>query len=226
MKRAVRVLSSMGIVLAFAGTAVIAHADATPSAHSAAPAAPVTLEALLERFAKSPGVTASFTEEKQIALLAAPLKVEGVIHYSPKRGLVRHATKPSKESVLVDDKELVYWNGKTVQRMNLGSTPVVGTLARAFAQLLAADRVGLEKEFVLSFHSLENGGYRVSLEPKGADLKKVISAIELEGRGIELSLLRVREKNGDVSTTRFSAVDVAKRYTDAELDRVFRIPPE
>jgi outer membrane lipoprotein-sorting protein len=219
-------LASAGVVLALTGSAISAHADASGPAGPAAAAAP-SLDALLERFAKSPGLQASFTEEKQIALLAVPLKSEGVVHFAPKRGLVRHATKPSRESVLVNDKEVVYWNGKAVQRIPFASSPVVGALARAFALLLAADRNGLEKDFVLSFRPIEpSGSYRVVLEPKGADLKKIISAIELEGHGIDLSLLRVREKNGDVATTHFASVDTAKKYTDAELDRVFKVPPE
>ena len=221
-------LASAGVVLALTGTAVAAHADGSgPASPPPAAAAAPSLDALLERFAKSPGLQASFTEEKQISLLAVPLKSEGVIHFAPKRGLVRHATKPSRESVLVNDKEVVYWNGKAVQRIPFASSPVVGALARAFALLLAADRNGLEKDFVLSFKPIEPAGsYRVVLEPKGADLKKIINAIELEGHGIELSLLRVREKNGDVATTHFASVDVSKKYTDAELDRVFKVPPE
>jgi hypothetical protein len=200
------------VVLAFSG---VAHAEGPPK----------TLDTLLERFAKSPGLQASFVEEKQIALLAVPLRSEGVVHYSRDRGLVRHATKPSRESVLVNDKEIVYWNGKDTKRIPLGTSAVVGTLARAFALLLAADRAGLEKDFRLTLRPTENEGFRIVLEPKSVDVKKVISGIELEGRDIELSLLRVRETNGDVSITRFSAVDVSKKYTDAELARVFTLPP-
>ena len=47
----------------------------------------------------------------------------------------------------------------------------------------------------------------------------------VEGRGLEVSTLTVREANGDVSTTRFAAVDTQKKYTDAEADRLFRVPP-
>jgi hypothetical protein len=211
----VKGLIAAALVLVLSGASVAAHAEGPKG----------TLDTLLDRFAKSPGLQASFVEEKQIALLAMPLRSEGVVHYSPHRGLVRHATKPSRESVLVNDKEIVYWNGKDTKRIPLGASAVVGTLARAFALLLAADRAGLEKDFALTLRPAENEAFRIVLEPKSAEVKKVISGIELEGRNIELSVLRVRETNGDVSTTRFSAVDVSKKYTDAELARVFTLPP-
>jgi Outer membrane lipoprotein carrier protein LolA-like len=184
------------------------------------------LDALLERCARSPGLSAQFTEEKQIALLAVPLRSEGVLHFAPGRGLVRHTSKPSPQSVLVTDQDLVFWDGKTTKRIALGSSVTIETFAHAFSLLLTANRAALEKSFSLVFRADDAGdGWSLRLSPTGADLKKVIASIEIEGRGLDLSLLRVRETNGDVSTTRFSAVDAARKYTDAELDRLFRVPP-
>jgi hypothetical protein len=53
----------------------------------------------------------------------------------------------------------------------------------------------------------------------------VITSIELSGRGLTIGTLRVREANGDVSTTRFTDVDVQKHYGEEEADRVFKVPP-
>ena len=91
---------------------------------------------------------------------------------------------------------------------------------------MTANRAALEKSFTLAFHAHDAGdAWDLVLTPTEPDLKKMISTIEIEGTGVELSLLRIREANGDVSTTRFSSVDAAKRYTDAELDRLFLVPP-
>ncbi|HVJ90102.1 MAG TPA: outer membrane lipoprotein carrier protein LolA [Labilithrix sp.] len=193
-----------------------AHADARPDG----------LGVLLERCAASPGLTAKFVEEKQIALLSVPLRSEGTLHFSPARGLVRHTSKPSPQSVLVTDKDLDFWDGKATKKVALGSSATLATFARAFSNLLTANRAALEKTFTLAFHPHDAGdAWDLVLTPTEPDLKKMLSSIEIEGTGLELSLLRIREANGDVSTTRFSSVDPAKRYTDAELDRLFRVPP-
>jgi hypothetical protein len=128
---------------------------------------------------------------------------------------------------MITDKELAFWDGKTTTRIALSSAAAMEPLARAFTQLLTANRAALEKDFTMTFRSGDAGdAWSLQLAPTGPALKKIIAAIEIEGRGIELSVLRVRETNSDVSTTHFSSVDAAKRYTDAELDRLFRVPPQ
>jgi hypothetical protein len=199
-------------------------ASASPSPPDARASDVADLDGLLSACAKMPGLVARFNEEKQIALLAVPLRSSGTLHFARGRGLVRHTAPPSKQSVLVTDKELVFWDGKAVKRVSLASSATVDAFARSFSMILAADRAGLEKSFSIDF-ARGGGSWTLKLVPKGADLKNVIGSIELEGRGVVLSTLKVREANGDVSTTRFTDVDTAKRYTDEEADRLFRLPP-
>ena len=59
-----------------------------------------TLETLLARFSKIPGLSAKFREEKHMTLLARPLVNEGTLHFAPPHRVARHVTKPSLSSVL------------------------------------------------------------------------------------------------------------------------------
>lgn len=216
------------VALALVGVAPPRAATAEPRA-AAAPATRTTLDGLLQSCAKSPGLYAKYVEEKQVALLAVPLRTEGTVHFAPGRGLVRHTLVPSRQSVLVTDRELVFWDGKTVKRIPFGTSKTVETLARAFSLLLAADRAGLERDFALTFRRTtttpDDDAWLLELLPTSAELAKSIRAIEIEGRGLVLSTLRVREANGDLSTTRFSDVDTARRYVGEELEATFRVPP-
>jgi outer membrane lipoprotein-sorting protein len=212
-------------VLSLAVASVPATAQAEDGAAAAEKREVVDLDSLLRGCAKMPGMTARFAEAKQIALLSVPLHSAGTVYFARGRGLVRHTTEPAKQSVLVTDKEVVLWDGKATRRMNLASSSAVETFARAFALILAADRPALEKRFDLRFRTGEAGAWSLALTPKAAELARVISSIELEGRGLVLSVLRVREANGDLSTTRFTDVDVAKRWSDDDADQAFRIPP-
>lgn len=217
----------LALLIAVATSASPGARAAEPHPAASAPAAKTdevrSLDKLLEGCAKMPGLSARFVEEKQIALLAVPLRSSGTLHFARGRGLVRHTAEPSKQSVLIDDKELVIADGSNVRRIALSSSPTVETFARSFSMILAADRPALEKNFVLDFRPT-SAGWSLALTPRGQELKGVIAAIELEGQGLALTLLRIREANGDVSTTRFSAVDVAKQYGAEEAARVFRVP--
>jgi hypothetical protein len=213
------------VIAALALTPVWASAEERP-----APAAAVErvadLDALLAGCAKMPGLFARFAEEKQIALLAVPLKSSGTIHFDRARGLVRHTLLPSKQSVQVTDKELVFWDGKNTRHVSLASSATVEAFARAFTLLLSADRTALEKSFELTFTPKDSGAsWSLSLVPKNAELKSVVASMEIEGRGLVVTLLKVREANGDLTTSRFSDVDTAKRYSDEEAGRTFRVPP-
>jgi hypothetical protein len=190
--------------------------------------APVAdLDALLARCATVPGIYARFTEERQIALLAVPLRSDGTLHFARGRGLVRHTLRSARasQSVLVTDKELVVWDGRSTRRLRLGSDGAVDAFVQSFSFVLAGNRPALEKSYALAFRAGNAGGWTLSLAPTGAELKKVITTIELSGRGLTIGTLRVREANGDVSTTRFTDVDVQKRYGDEEADRIFKVPP-
>jgi hypothetical protein len=63
----------------------------------------------------------------------------------------------------------------------------------------------------------------MTLKPRLAPMTEVIERIVLEGRGVVLSRLVVREKGGDETVTTFSAVDVGRRYTTEEKARIFGV---
>ena len=189
----------------------------------AAPSSP--LDVLFAQLAKSPGLFARFHEEKQIALLVAPLKSDGTVHFDRAKGLARHTLTPSKRSILLNAGTLTVWDGTKTEVIPLSSQPSLRAFAEAFTMFLAADRVGLEKTFKLDFTGDPQASWRMKLAPVSPDLKKLVTELEVAGQGTALSTLRVTEASGDVGTTTFSDVDTAKQYTPAEQAAIFSVPP-
>ena len=74
-------------------------AGASPTSSQAQPAAP-TLERLLAGFASMTGMSARFVEEKQIALLARPIRSEGVLYFTAPGRLMRRVTSPTVAAAL------------------------------------------------------------------------------------------------------------------------------
>ncbi|MGO9709923.1 MAG: outer membrane lipoprotein carrier protein LolA [Polyangiaceae bacterium] len=206
-------------VLGFAGDLAEARGD-TPSPQTTID----SVDALFATLARSPGLFARFHEEKQIALLVAPLKNDGTIHFDKHHGLARHTLAPQKQSVLLSGSTLTLWDGAKTETVSLQSSAPLRALAQAFSLLLAADRPGLEKSFSLAFQT-KGQAWRLVLVPTAADLRKLVTEVDVAGEGATPKTLVVHEASGDESTTTLSDVDLDKRYTEREAAAVFKVPP-
>lgn len=228
MNSVARLLSG-GLLAALCAVAPPAGAEApAPPAPAAAlaPASSAELDVLFASLGKSPGLLAKFREQKRIALLSAPLKSEGTVHFDRTHGLAKHARTPSPKSVLLTPTSLSMWDGKKVESVSLATAPGLKAFADGFRMILAADRAGLEKNFEMHFFGDPNARWQLALTPRDAGLKKAVSSIELAGTKLELSSLTVKEANGDVTTTEFFDLNTAKKYSEAEAKDVFRVPPK
>ncbi len=181
-------------------------------------------QALFAELARVSGVQAKFHEEKQIALLKAPLKSDGTLHFLRGRGLARHTLTPQKQSLLVTDKAIIFWDGKKTETIGLASSSSLRSFAEAFSLLLAGDRRGLEKNFLITSDGDAKKAWTLRLAPKEESLKKILTSIEVRGDGRHMNALVVTEATGDVSTSTFSDVDLDHHYDDKEADAVFRTP--
>ena len=208
--------------------ASLACAGALAEARAAEPAAPLatidSADALFAMLARSPGFFARFHEEKQIALLVAPLKNDGTIHFDRQRGLARHTASPQKQSVLLSGSTLTLWDGAKTETVPLQSSAPLRALAQSFSLLLAADRAGLEKSFSLSFQT-KGQAWQLALVPIAADLRKLVTQVDVAGEGSTPKTLVVREASGDESTTTLTDVDLNRRYSEREAAALFKVPP-
>ena len=189
----------------------------------AKPAAP-RLDELLAEFKRSPGLFARFREEKHLAMLDKPLVTEGTIHFSPPGRLARHAERPVPSTLLIDGNQLQFGDADGHESLDLGTNPVARLFVDSFVTLLAGDRGGLERIFKVALAARPGGGWVLTLVPRVAPMDKVIKDMVLRGEGLALREMDVRETSGDWTHTSFADVDVNRRYTPAELARIFRLP--
>jgi hypothetical protein len=190
---------------------------------SPAAAAP-TLASLLARFRASPGMSARFREEKRIALLAKPLVSEGTVHYAPPGRLARHTLTPSVSSVLLEEGTLRFGDGASEERVDLAARPALRAFVESFLQLLAGDRAALERTFVIELRASDSDRWDIVLKPKAAPLARAIRHMTFTGDAVGITRMQVVEASGDEAITTFSEVDARRRYTPAEIQKVFRLP--
>lgn len=200
------------------------------TAANGADTGPLTLDGLLARFRAMPGLLARYREENHIALLAAPLVSEGTVHYAPPRRIARHARTPAPSSVVFDGSVLRFGDASGEQRIDVGANPVVRAFIEVFVDVLAGDRVELEKTFAVTYRAGEaaHAGYPadrwdLSLVPRAPALLAILREVRIAGRGTVVSEMHIVEASGDEGVTTFSDVDAAHRYSTAEAARVFRV---
>jgi outer membrane lipoprotein-sorting protein len=215
-----------------------AAAAAPPTGKPAKPAAdnkpadkaPASIDALLAGLSKAPGLYARFREEKHITLLQQPLVSEGHIYFAPPARFARHTEKPIASTMIIDGNNLQFGNADGQESVNLGTNPVARLFADAFVMLLSGNRAGLEKIFKMELAPKPGGAagaageWTLVLTPRVAPMDKMIKALELRGRGLNLNELDVRESSGDWTRTTFTNVDLDRRYSAAEQAKFFTLP--
>lgn len=192
-----------------------------PSSARAQQGAP-TLDELLARFGRIEGMELAFREEKRIALMSRPAQSAGTLHYARPSRLVRRVTSPREQVVLIDAGELRMRDGERVERIDLASQPVLRSFVETFSQLLRGDRAALEQTYRVRYETTD-GGWTLTLTPRGAPLDQLLRELRFEGAGTSLRGMVATETNGDTTTTTFTQVDVARRYTTAEAARLFSL---
>jgi hypothetical protein len=212
-----------GLLVPVAGPAIARAQDGDRQA-------PPSVDAVLARMARIPGLRCRYREERRIALLSSPVVSEGTIDYA--RGdsgaasarMARRTTRPSAQVVLIDRGELRMSDGRTTSRIDLAGQPVVRSFVDSFLQLLVGDRASLERTYALSVEAAA-GGWALVLRPRGAPLSGFLREIRFEGRGDALARMVMTEVSGDVTTTTFSEVDPGRRYGAEEAARAFSLTP-
>jgi hypothetical protein len=186
-----------------------------------------SLSSLLSRFAAMPGLEARFREEKHIELLAAPLVSEGSLLFAPPGMLLRHTQSPAASTVLIRDGELRFTDGRRSGQVDLDANPTVRHFVESFVLLLAGDEAALRRLYDVTMTQDDPNvaeSWELLLVPRPQAMRRVLRDVRLRGVGVTLREMRVREVSGDETVTTFTNVNPARRYTESERTRLFRIP--
>ncbi len=233
---------------------------------------PKTASELLQLLAASPGVSAQFSEQKQIALLRAPLRSSGQLFYDPELGLVRKTEKPRPSTMYLNRQQLVIVDAKGRRDVDLKNHPSAHALVHSFLNVLRGDEQILQRDFDIRFdqnplppatpgspagssekpaaesdkrsdgsssnepaHESSDASakgerprydWSLTLQPKAAQLKRLVRQVVFFGLGEQLTEMRVAETNGDRTTMQLSHLDAKRRFSAAEKKRLFLPPPK
>ncbi len=195
----------------------------SPALRAGAASLPPRLRELLNEFRKCPGLEADFEEEKNIVLLAAPLKSSGKVYFHPPHSLARVVEKPRRSHLVLKGNKIVVIEDKVRREVDLSDKPALRGLISSLLSVLAGDEKKLLADYESHFVEEGAGGWRLQLTPRDASLKRLVRLLSFAGKDLELSELRVMETSGDETITRFSKVNTRRRFSAGEIRTIFEI---
>ena len=179
-----------------------------------------TLEDLMRGMAGTAGVVADFREVQQLALLSAPLEVDGTIYFAPPDRLVRITRPPNASRLRIDGTRFAFRNEAGGDEVDLSGNPIARAFVDGFLALFAGDLGKLRDRYEPRFAS-DGPRWTLALTPRGRPLSDLVARITLAGEGRALARMELVETGGDRTLTSFEHVDVDHRFAADELERIF-----
>jgi hypothetical protein len=188
-------------------------------AAAAEPTGDETLDALLDGMATTSGVEAHFSERKSLALLSDPLTSEGRLYFVPPDRLARFTTAPVGSALIVDG-ERVRFVADGESPMDLSGDATARQFVENFVVLWSGDAARLRRLYHATLET-QASRWKLVLVPRRAPLSHFVEDVVLEGDGPEMQTMTMRDRDGDVTTTRLERVQVDRDFDEAELEQLF-----
>lgn len=182
-------------------------------------AAPASFaDALFARMAQKPPVATPFVQVAYRGVLDRPLIVSGTLRWAGGDRLERDIERPFKATAKVGNGEIAIQRGSgDVHHVALAQAPQVAALLTGFRALLGGDAAILAQDFVVGAEG--NAAHWVlTLTPRGADLKRQLQSIVIDGRARTPRCLTLHEANGDTSITLLGSLAKAGLRSAAPLE--------
>ena len=174
------------------GLALLAWALAAPAA------APWTLDRLMQGLAQTRSARASFVEKKTVAVLERPLVSSGELSFTAPDKLEKRTLRPKPELLRLQGETLTLERAGRSTVLDLRSYPEAAAFVESIRGTLAGDRRALEALYRLQLEGSESS-WVLTLTPIDPAMRVLVERIRIAGRGAELSVIEIRQANGDGS---------------------------
>jgi hypothetical protein len=168
--------------------------------------AELSLDMLMEQFTRISSAEVRFREEKQLALLQAPLVVEGTLSYQAPDYLRKEVTLPEHSLFEIRGDTLYIETGNEQRTLSLDSHPLIRAFAESWRALLSGNGKTLERHFETGLSgNIEH--WTLRLQPRDAQVRTYIEAIIIIGSGVHIHSAETLEASGDTTLMTIMADD-------------------
>ena len=147
---------------------------------AAATHAPLSLDTLMQSFARRKSGEAHFTELKYLSNLRGPVESSGTLAFRAPDHFEQQTVKPRAQSLVVDGDSVTMSRDGHQRVVSLAQYPEIGTLVNSIRGTLTGDRASLERSYKLTLDGASDN-WRLNLTPADASLTKSIDHIVVSG---------------------------------------------
>lgn len=180
---------------------------ALPPARAAAPFGLVELAALL---AQNRSGEATFTERREVAMLAQPLVSSGRLWFQAPDTFVRETLKPRPEKLAVVGNTLTITQGARSRSLALDAAPEAGLVVEAIRGTLTGNRAALERHFNATVTGNAER-WLLELVPNDDRLRQQVASVQVNGQQALVREIRLLLPDGDRSVMTVEPVAAAAR---------------
>jgi len=186
---------------------------------------PTDAAALFRAFAQIKGLSAEYTEEKHLSLLAIPLKSRGKLHFMQPGYLSRIVEAPEKSKLTITDAELRMRGKDGEEVIDLRQSDRVRLFVTSLVQVFQGNQPALQKHYQIRYipKAKDDHGWRLELRPKKEPLTQILKHLTLVGQDESVTGIELHEPNGDRTITKIVKVDPKRVFSAAEKLSLFGV---
>lgn len=186
---------------------------------------PATEAALFRAFAQIKGLSADYTEEKFLSLLAVPLKSKGQLHFMQPGYLSRIVLAPEKSKLTITDSELRMAGKDGEEVIDLRQSDRVRLFVTSLVQVFQGNQKALQKHYRIRYTPKLDDFHvwQLELQPRKKPLTQIMKRLVLVGRDKTVTHIELHEPNGDRTITKIVKVNPKRIFTKAEKKELFGV---
>ncbi len=146
-----------------------------------------------------------FTETRTDPLLGAPIKSEGRLGWRAPDRVEKITETPAAERFVLEGTTVTLTRpGDKPRSLSINADPRLAPLVESLRAMLAGDRKGLERYFLLALTG-DDTRWSVTLTPRYQSLKETLTSVVYTGHGGVIEKIVTTDAGGGVSTMRVFA---------------------
>ena len=164
-----------------------------------------TLDRLMSTLAQHKSGRASFTETKYVSIATQPLESSGDLVFVAPDHLEKITRSPKPEHLVVDGDMLTVQRESHTYTLALARYPELGAFIESIRATLAGNRFALEQVYKVALTG-EGDDWTLTLTPLDSRMRRVVSAITIDGTRDALRRVAIQQADGDHSLMRLHAL--------------------
>jgi Outer membrane lipoprotein carrier protein LolA-like len=150
---------------------------------------------LMAALAARGNADATFTEQRYVPILDAPVQSSGTLRFVAPDRLEKHTLQPRVESLVLAGDQLTLQQGQRTRRIALTDLPDNGLAINSLRGTMAGDLAALRRGWTVTLHG-ERRIWTLSLAPVSQSVAQYIEAVLIEGRQDQIDRIELRQADG------------------------------